>query len=103
VTANEFYAADPRRECRERPVGTRWTVDGTARSADVRWFAESRELVIVDGGEYHVWAAGCDQASLEALLADDVVAAARPLSWLRRALDGVVEPRLRAAARLASG
>ncbi len=93
MTANEFYAADPRRECGERPVGARWRIDGTGRSADVRWFAETGELVIVDRGDFAVWAVGCDEAAVEALLRDDVTPVARPLSWLRHALDRLSPPR----------
>ena len=100
MTANEFYAADPRRECGERGVGARWRIDGTGRSADVRWFAETGELVIVDRGDYAVWAVGCDEAAVQALLRDDVMPAARPLSWLRRALDALGAPRVVAASPL---
>jgi hypothetical protein len=93
VTANEFYASDPRRECCDRAVGACWRIDGTGRTADVRWFAETGELVVVDAGDYAVWAVGCDEAAVEALLRDDVTPPFRPLSWLRQALDGHRVPR----------
>jgi hypothetical protein len=101
VTANEFYAADPRRECRERRLGGRWRVDGTSRSAEVRWFAETGELVIVDREDYAVWAIARTEAAVEALLRDDVMPAARTLAWLRRALDRPTGARTAAASRFA--
>jgi hypothetical protein len=85
VDERGFYATDPRRECCERVLAEDWIVDGTARTAQIRWYAHTGEVVVVDRGCFEVWAVERDERNLAPLLSAGIKTAKR-LSRLRAAL-----------------
>jgi hypothetical protein len=86
VDAPGFYAADARRECCERILAEDWIVDGTARTAQIRWYAHTGEVVVVDRGSFEVWAVELDKGNLTPLLLGGTGTAQKQLSRLRAVL-----------------
>jgi hypothetical protein len=86
VDGREFFGADPRRELGERLLGAGWIVDGTSREAQVRWYPQTGEVVVVDRGRFEVWALEVGENTLARFQADVAASRKRRVSCLRSML-----------------